>query len=67
MEQSAAQTIGATVLIVDDQAPNREFLRDTLVDDGFRVITAANGADALGVLHESQIDLVLLDVMMPGK
>ena len=67
MENSTAQTTGATILIVDDQAPNREFLQDTLVDDGFKVITAANGADALSVLYELQIDLVLLDVMMPGK
>jgi putative two-component system response regulator len=67
MENSAAQTTGATILIVDDQAPNREFLQDTLIDDGFKVITAANGADALRVLDESQVDLVLLDVMMPGK
>jgi putative two-component system response regulator len=67
MEHPTAQTTGATILVVDDQAPNREFLQDTLIDDGFKVITAANGADALSVLDESQIDLVLLDVMMPGK
>jgi len=67
MEQSAAQTSGATILVVDDQAPNREFLRDTLIDDGHNVITAANGEDALSALHELQIDLVLLDIMMPGK
>ena len=67
MENSAAQTTGATILIVDDQAPNREFLHDTLIDDGFKVITAASGADALSLLNESQIDLVLLDVVMPGK
>jgi len=67
MQNFAAQTTGATILIVDDQAPNREFLQDTLMDDGFKVITAANGEDALSVLDESQIDLVLLDVMMPGK
>jgi putative two-component system response regulator len=67
MENFSAQTTGATILIVDDQAPNREFLQDTLIDDGFKVITTANGADALSVLEGSQIDLVLLDVMMPGK
>jgi putative two-component system response regulator len=67
MENSAAQKSGATILIVDDQVPNREFLQDILIDDGFKVRTATNGADALSVLDESQIDLVLLDVMMPGK
>lgn len=54
-------------MVVDDQAPIREFLRDTLIHEGFKVITAANGAEALSVLHESRIDLVLLDIMMPGK
>jgi DNA-binding response OmpR family regulator len=67
MEYSAAQTTGATILIVDDQAPNREFLQETLIDDGFKVITASNGADALSVLDQSRIDLVLLDIVMPGK
>lgn len=67
MEHSAAQTTGATVLVVDDQALTREFLQDILIDDGFKVITAANGSEALRFLFESQIDLVLLDVVMPGK
>lgn len=67
MEISAAQTTGATILVVDDQAQNREFLQDTLIDDGFKVITASNGADALSVLDQSQIDLVLLDIVMLGK
>jgi len=67
MKNSAAQTTRATILIVDDQAPTREFLQKTLSDDGFKVIAAANGADALSVSDNSQVDLVLLDVMMPGK
>jgi putative two-component system response regulator len=67
MEASAAQTTGATILIVDDQAQNREFLQDTLIDDGFKVITASNGDDALSALDQSKIDLVLLDILMPGK
>ena len=66
MQDPARQTSSDTVLIVDDQATNREFLKDTLIDQGFKVTTASNGAEALHALNESQIDLVLLDVIMPG-
>jgi putative two-component system response regulator len=66
MEYSETQKAGATILIVDDQAPNREFLKDTLIDHGFKVIMAVNGSEALDLLGKSQVDLVLLDVMMPG-
>lgn len=66
MQDPASQTSSDTILIVDDQAPNRELLKDTLIDQGFKVITASNGAAALHALNESQIDLVLLDVIMPG-
>jgi putative two-component system response regulator len=55
------------ILIVDDLAPNRELLKDTLVDSGFRVETASNGTEGLRILEKTQIDLVLLDVIMPGK
>ncbi|HUD12986.1 MAG TPA: HD domain-containing phosphohydrolase [Terracidiphilus sp.] len=55
------------ILIVDDQAPNRELLKDTLIDNGFRVMTASNGTEGLRILEKTQIDLVLLDVIMPGK
>jgi len=67
VDYSATHATGATILIVDDQAPIREFLQDILTDEGFKVLTASNGADALSVLDELQTDLVLLDVMMPGR
>jgi putative two-component system response regulator len=55
------------ILIVDDQAPNRGLLEDTLIDNGFRVMTASNGTEGLRILETTPIDLVLLDVIMPGK
>jgi DNA-binding response OmpR family regulator len=51
---------------VDDQEAVRELLEDTLIDNGFRVVTASNGTEALRALERTKIDLVLLDVMMPG-
>jgi putative two-component system response regulator len=56
----------ATILVVDDQAPNREFLQSILVEHKFKVLTASDGAKALCILGEARVDLVLLDVLMPG-
>ena len=54
------------ILIVDDQPQNLELLEAHLVPQGYTIIKAASGAAALGKLAGDQIDLVLLDVMMPG-
>jgi len=54
-----------TILIVDDEFGIAEFLTDLLVDKGYRVITAANGKQALARIAEEKPDLVLLDFMMP--
>ena len=56
----------ATILIVDDHIENRDLLRQRLDREGFTTTVAANGLDALQILAEKPIDLVLLDVLMPG-
>ena len=53
------------ILVVDDQAINRELLTRRLVQDGYTVDEAANGREALERIHEHRFDVVLLDVMMP--
>jgi putative two-component system response regulator len=53
------------ILIVDDQHQNIELLEALLVPQGYEVIKAANGAEALKSLSNNPIDLILLDVMMP--
>jgi len=55
-----------TILIVDDHIENRDLLRQRLDREGFGTAVAANGLDALQMLEEQRIDLVLLDVLMPG-
>jgi adenylate cyclase len=55
-----------TVLAVDDQPPNLRLLNAVLSPNGYRVITASSGEQALELLHSSSIDLVLLDIVMPG-
>jgi len=57
--------ISGTILLADDNASNRELLEELLAAQGFTVITASDGAAALQELSRTQIDLVLLDVMMP--
>jgi len=56
----------AVILIVDDQPQSIELFEAYLVPQGYEIITAANGEEALGKLSGNQIDLILLDVMMPG-
>jgi putative two-component system response regulator len=59
------QSVSGTILVADDQAANRELLDELLSSEGFNVLTAADGAAALEHLNLVNIDLVLLDVMMP--
>jgi len=60
-----AQAGGATVLIVDDEPDLVELLAYTLAAEGFRVLTAADGAEGLAVAEAERPDLVVLDIMMP--
>jgi DNA-binding response OmpR family regulator len=54
-----------TILVVDDKANIRTMLKDYLTEQGYRVVTADNGQDALYVTRYEKPDLVLLDIMMP--
>jgi adenylate cyclase len=57
---------GARVLVVDDQPANVRLLEALLVPRGYDVATASSGAEALALMAESEPDLVLLDIVMPG-
>jgi DNA-binding NtrC family response regulator len=54
------------VLLVDDEAEFVETLAERLEVRGFDVTTASSGAEALERIQEREIDLVVLDVQMPG-
>ena len=56
---------GKLILIVDDEARMRRFVRMNLELEGYNVIEAPNGMDAVNRVREDLPDLVLLDVMMP--
>ncbi|MBE0428902.1 MAG: response regulator [Thermoleophilia bacterium] len=55
------------VMIVDDEASLRALVRANLEIDGFEVSEAVDGIEAMKMMRESKPDLVLLDIMMPGK
>jgi class 3 adenylate cyclase len=56
----------ATVLIVDDLPQNLRLLDAVLSPQGFTVLSASSGEEALDLLSRGQPDIVLLDIMMPG-
>ncbi|MGH9029871.1 MAG: response regulator transcription factor, partial [Acidimicrobiales bacterium] len=56
-----------TVLVVDDEQVLRDLVRPYLEADGFTVVEARNGADALQTLRRGGVDLCILDVMLPGE
>ncbi len=55
------------ILVVDDEEDVRDMIAEYLQDEGFRVHEAADGDGALAALSQNQVDLVLLDVMLPSR
>jgi two-component system alkaline phosphatase synthesis response regulator PhoP len=55
-----------TVLVVDDEQTLRDMLAYNLRREGYRVLTAADGAAAIPLAYAERPDLVILDVMLPG-
>ncbi len=54
-----------TVLIAEDDEHNRELVRQTFEDSDRRILTAANGREALDILESEAVDLIISDVVMP--
>ncbi len=59
-------THNQTILCVDDEAANVKLLEKILLPRGYTVVSAASGEDALLKIKSQAIDLVLLDILMPG-
>ena len=57
---------GLDILIVEDQAFQREMLRAFLIKEGHRINEAENGEEALRLLNLNFLDLILVDFKMPG-
>ena len=54
-----------TILVVDDKKSLQTLVREYLMQEGFRVVTADNGREAIFVARHEKPDLILLDIMMP--
>ncbi|OAA92286.1 response regulator transcription factor [Clostridium coskatii] len=53
------------VLVVDDEKEIRDLVEIYLVNEGYKVLKASNGLEALQISNDNEVDLVILDVMMP--
>ncbi|NIO05703.1 MAG: response regulator [Proteobacteria bacterium] len=54
-----------TILIVDDDESQRFLCQETLAEEGYRVVAAKNGKEALAKVEQERPDLVILDIVMP--
>jgi signal transduction histidine kinase/CheY-like chemotaxis protein len=62
----APGAVAPTVLVVDDDRATREMISRGLVKEGFRVVLAASGEEAIRLAREKRPDAISLDVLMPG-
>ncbi|MCR3922041.1 MAG: response regulator [Firmicutes bacterium] len=58
--------MSATVMVVDDRVGIRKLLQEVLQGAGYNVVSAAGGAEALDLVKQNPVDLVLLDMKMSG-
>ena len=67
MKSPAVQPLPLTVLVVDDEEPLRRYMERVMADDGYRVLVAGSGLEALALLERCRrgIHLVITDVTMP--
>ncbi|MGH8059934.1 MAG: response regulator [Candidatus Entotheonellia bacterium] len=56
----------AHILVVDDESEVCQFLKEFLEIEGYTVLTASSGMEALRYVQEQSLDLVLLDIKMEG-
>lgn len=54
-----------TILLIDDDADTRHLFKSALVDEGYRVLQAADGLGGLAIALKDRVDIVLLDLMLP--
>jgi two-component system cell cycle response regulator DivK len=53
------------ILVVEDQADNRQILRDLLTSEGYRVIEAQDGEEGVRAARDERPDLILMDIQLP--
>ena len=63
---SSESSTGKSILVVDNEADTRSFLKDLLARHGYLITEAGDGQEALGLLSDHNFDLMILDMLMPG-
>jgi two-component system cell cycle response regulator DivK len=58
--------MGARILVVEDNPLNLKLIRDVLEFEGFDVLTAESGEEGVAVVASDRVDLVLMDLQLPG-
>ena len=56
----------ATILLIDDEDQGQRLFQVALEETGYRVLSAANGEEGLHLLEDEIVDLVLVDIFLPG-
>ena len=64
---SKPRLIGKTILIVDDDEDIRSSISLTIRAEGAKVVTAGDGIEALGICQHTELDAIILDVMLPRQ
>src|SRR5437763_1410623 len=67
MNDTNVQHSSHRVLVIDDEAGLRDMLIFGLTDRGYHVVPAASGEEGVEKAHHEKFDLVVCDIMMPGK
>jgi len=67
LRKNSVMSVTMTILVADDEAFNRELLSELLQMEGYRVVCASEGDEALRLINGKNVDLALLDVVMPGR
>jgi CheY-like chemotaxis protein len=57
---------GATILVVDDNSTNLKLVSDVLAFDGYRILKAIDAESAQEIIGNTQPDLILMDIALPG-
>ena len=67
LNHKGGSRVSKKILVVDDEQNIRLLLKEELMDEGYDVILAENGAKAIEMIKEEKPDLVTLDIKMPGE
>jgi DNA-binding response OmpR family regulator len=66
-QAAAVEPLGKTIMIVEDEDAMGKVLSNKFASSGFTVKRCYNGKEALDILTKEKVDLIMLDLLMPGK